>query len=116
MRVVLRSSAVRTDERAVAAIEWLKGAIMDDWLYLVSATRQGMPFFSITIAKARVVCASPAYTSCEGMEQAIAFLKRIAPLAPIMFVRDGSRGSSSASSPCEQRSRAHANDFNGGEA
>ena len=45
-----------------------------------------MPYFSITVAKTRVVCLSPEYASCDAMERAIASLKIVAPPAAILFI------------------------------
>ena len=116
MQETLRSTAIRTDDLAVSAIEWLKGAITNDWLYVISATRQGLPYFSITIAKTKVVCTSPEYRSCEVMERAIASLKIVAAHAPIVFTSSELRASAPTSLFFDQRSRARADGFSAREA
>lgn len=71
-------------EMAAATIDWLRTALLKDWLYRIDRERahQG-PRFSL-FAPNGVRCVSPTFSSSDRMERTIAVLKRNCRVAPVV--------------------------------
>jgi hypothetical protein len=58
--------------------------LQKDWLYQIGRAYQGNgPMFTLS-APFGVVCSSPAFTSSDSMERAVAYLKTAAVAAPVL--------------------------------
>ena len=90
--VLLASSAIPGLDLAERTIEWLRSALQKDWLYQIGRAYQGNgPMFTLS-APFVVVCSSPAFTSSDSMERAVAYIKSAAAAAPVLKLSDGREG------------------------
>jgi len=84
-RVLLASSTVPDLELAERTIEWLRSSLQKDWLYQIGRAFQGNgPMFTLA-APFGVVCSSPAFSSSDAMERAVAYIKAAAAAAPVVI-------------------------------
>jgi hypothetical protein len=86
--VLLASSAIPGLDLAERTIDWLRSALQKDWLYQIGRAYQGNgPMFTLS-APFGVTCSSPAFTSSDSMERAVAYIKTAAAAAPVLKLSD----------------------------
>jgi hypothetical protein len=82
--VLLASSAIPGLDLAERTVEWLRSALQKDWLYQIGRAYQGNgPMFTLS-APFGVICSSPAFTSSDSMERAVAYIKTAVVSAPVV--------------------------------
>jgi hypothetical protein len=71
-------------EIAAVTIDWLRAALLKDWLYRIGRDRaRSGPRFSLC-APNGVACVSPSFSSSDRMERAIEVLKTHCRVAPVL--------------------------------